>query len=200
MANTNAPFGFRMLGLSGGSVPATFATITRKIASNNTQAIYRGDPVEDITTGYVTQWGVSETTVSRLIGVFDGCKYYSTSQKKVVWSPYWPGADATGDVTAYLIPCIGTTAPSFVVQVASTPLTIADIGSTHAVTIGSGSTLTGMSGAALTSASNTTATLPFTVTGLWSDVAAPNSNGTDNTTNYNWVIVQANVTQVTGLA
>lgn len=199
MANTNAPFGFRMLGLSGGSASATFGTTTAKIASNNATAIYRGDPVEQLDTGYIRQWQTANVDVNVLVGIFDGCKYYSTSQKRVVWSPYWPGADATGDVTAYLIPCIGTPAPEFVVQVATTPLTLADIGTNHGVTIGTGSTLTGISGAMLTSAVVNTALIPFTVTKLWSDVAAPNSNGTDNTTNYNWVVVRANVAQNTGI-
>lgn len=36
-------------------------------------------------------------------GVFVGCRYLSTAQKRVVWSNYWPGSDANGDVTAYLI-------------------------------------------------------------------------------------------------
>lgn len=189
-----------MLGLAGGSASATFGMIEKKIASNNTEAIYRNDPVEDLATGYIQQWNTATQAASRLIGIFDGCKYYSTSQKRVVWSPYWPGADATGDVTAYIIPCIGTPAPEFVVQMSSTESTFADIGLNFDVTIGSGSTLTGISGATLTSGSGvTTAAFPFTVTRLWSDVAAPNSNGTDNTTDYNWVIVRANVQQSTGI-
>lgn len=36
-------------------------------------------------------------------GIFVGCKYLSASQKRVVWSAYWPGSDANGDVTAYVI-------------------------------------------------------------------------------------------------
>jgi hypothetical protein len=83
--------------------------------------------------------------------------------------------------------------------VATTPLTLADVGTNHSVTMAAGSTLTGMSGATLTSAVVNTALIPFRVTGLWSDVGAPNSIGTDDTSNYNWVIVTANVAQNTGI-
>ncbi len=36
-------------------------------------------------------------------GVFTGCKYLSTSQKRTVWSNYWPGSDTTQDVEAYVV-------------------------------------------------------------------------------------------------
>lgn len=36
-------------------------------------------------------------------GVFIGCRYLSTSQKRPLWGNYWPGSDASGDVTAYVI-------------------------------------------------------------------------------------------------
>ena len=188
-----------MLGLSGGSSPATFGTIERKIASNNSEAIFRNDPVMDLTTGYIQQWNNGQA-VSRLVGIFDGCKYYSTSQKRVVWSPYWPGSDATGDVLANIIPCIASPVPRFVVQAAATEITFADIGANVDVTVGSGDTLTGISAATIESGTlNTTATLPFRIEDLWSNVAAPGSPGTTAGA-YNWVIVSANVTQVTGLA
>ena len=43
------------------------------------------------------------TVVVPIAGVFVGCKYLSTSQKRTVWTNYWGGADANGDVTAYVI-------------------------------------------------------------------------------------------------
>ena len=36
-------------------------------------------------------------------GVFVGCRYLSTANKYPVWRNYWPGSDANGDVTAYVI-------------------------------------------------------------------------------------------------
>lgn len=199
MANTNAPFGFRWLGLNGGSASATDATIVRYVASNNSEAIGKGDPVMDLTTGYIQQWN-SGQSVDRLVGIFNGCKYFNTALQQVRWSPYWPGSGATGDVECYIIPIQLSVPPKFAVQVATTPLTIADIGSNHDVTVGTPNTTTGQSTCALTSAGAATDTLPFTVVDLWSNYGAPGSNGTDNTTDYNWVIVAPNVTRLTGLA
>jgi hypothetical protein len=199
MANQDSPFGFRWLGLNGGSASATDSLITRAIASANNEAIGWGDPVMDLTTGYIQQWN-SGQDAHRLVGIFNGCEYFSTSQQRKVWSKYWPGSDATGDVQASIVPIQLSVPPKFVVQVATTPLTIADIGSNHDVTIGTVNTVTGMSGASLTSAGAATATLPFTVVDLWSNYGASSSIGTDNTANFNWVIVAANAYQITGLA
>ena len=102
MANTFAPNGFLQYQGGAGGAP-TFAQSTRKIASGNSTAIFTGDPVMPVigtATGYITQ-GAAGTTV--LAGIFVGCKYLSTSQKRVVWSAYWPGSDATNDVEAYVI-------------------------------------------------------------------------------------------------
>ena len=101
MANTNAPFGFQQYFGGSGGVP-TFNQTTRRIASN-AGAIYNGDPVMPVigtATGYIVQ-GSPGTTV--LAGIFSGCKYLSVSQKRTVWSNYWPGSDANGDVEATLV-------------------------------------------------------------------------------------------------
>jgi hypothetical protein len=194
MANVNAPFGFRHVGLVGGVAP-NFGLITRKIASNNATKIYQNDPVQMLATGYVAQWAAA-VAVSQLVGVFQGCHYLSTSRGGIVWSPYWPGADATGDVTAYLQPCAGAAPATFLVQSSGTAIGFADIGANADVTIGTGSTLTGISGATLNQATlAVTATLPFRVVGLYEGVG----NGSDVTTSFNWVIVAANVYGSTGI-
>ena len=58
-------------------------------------------------------------------GVFVGCKYLSTSQKRPVWSSYWPGSDANGDVSAFVI-----TDPNaqFVVQTGNSNTTSTAVG------------------------------------------------------------------------
>jgi hypothetical protein len=199
MANTNAPFGFRLLGLTGGSASATFGMTTAKIASNDTTACFQNDPVKMLNTGYVSQW-TNNTVVSQLAGIFVGCKYYNTAFKRVVWSNYWPGSGATGDVTVYLNPGINTPAGLFVVQAAATEVTFADIGKTVDVTVGSGSTLTGISAATLeNNVYNGAATDPFRIVDIWSNFGAPGSSGTDASA-YNWVVVTANVAQATGTA
>ena len=57
----------------------------------------------------------------------------------------------------------------------------------------------GVSGATLNSTPAVTATLPFRIEGLWSDYAPAGTPGTDNTSNYNLVVVSANTQQQTGI-
>lgn len=194
MANTNAPFGFReYFGGSGGA--PTFAMSKRLIASGNGTAIYFGDPVMPVVssaTGYITQ-GAPGTTI--IAGIFAGCKYLSTSQKRVVWNPYWPGSDATGDVTAYVIDDPNA---QFVVQGNSTNFNItgtpaawtsSPVGQYAQFVIGTGNTASGQSGAYLTTPA-TTVTLPFVVRDLI--YAPPGGPGTDMNSAYNWVVVGFN--------
>lgn len=199
MANSNSPFGFKLLGLRGGTAP-NFELITAKIASNDTTAIYHQDPVKMLNTGYVAQWTAS-TAVSQLWGIFHSCKYYNTAVGRVVNSPYWPGANASGDVEAYLIPCILSPAPTFLVQSSGTAITQADVGQNVDVALGTGSTVGGcFSGATIDYGTlGTAATLPFRIVGLYSDIAADGVNGSDDSSSYNWAIVAANVSGSTGI-
>lgn len=193
MANTLAPFGFRQIGITNGVAP-NFGLATYKIQSNNTTAIYCGDPVMLSVDGYVDQWTAS-TAVSQLVGIFVSCKYYNTAIGQTWNSNYWPGANASGTVTAYVIPCLfAGVAPLFLAQSDGTALTQADVGANFDVTIGTGSTTTGFSGASIdVSTIATTATLPFRLVGLYSDIEPNAPNGADDTTDYNWGIVAANV-------
>jgi len=194
MANQNSPFGFsEWLGGSGGA--PTFAITQRRIASGNGTAIFTGDPVQPVVSsanGYITQ-GVPGSTV--ISGIFNGCEYTSVSQKRKVWSNYWPGADASGDVLAYVIDDPNA---RFVVQGNSTTFNItgtlsawtsSPVGQYAQYAIGTGNTATGRSGAYLNSL-NTTVTFPFIVTDLIT--APPGGPGTDPTTAYNWVVVGFN--------
>ena len=194
MANTLAPFGFLEYGTNGAALTGIMSQ--RRIASSNTTAIYRGDPVMPVVgsaTGYITQAAAGTT---RLDGIFMGCEYVSVSQKRKWWSPYWPGSDASGDVLAYVI---DNPAATFKVQASgaafynasATTSTIASlpIGQYAQFTIGSGSTATGQSGAYLSSV-GTTVTFPFIILNYIFD--PPGSNGTDPTTNYPWVVVGFN--------
>lgn len=199
MANTNAPFGFKVIGNSGGAAP-NFENRVFKVASNDTQAIYFGDPVKLLNTGYIAQWTAS-TAVSQLAGIFVGCKYYNTSVGQIRNSPYWPGANASGEVEAYVIPCLfGAGAPQFVVQGSGTAFTQADVGQNIDVALGTGSTVGGcFSGATVDYGTlGTAATLPFRIMRLWSDIAVSGSPGTE-AASYNWVVVSANITGSTGI-
>jgi len=180
MANTNAPFGFRQYrGL--GSAP-TYEQSVRLISSANTNAIYFGDPVKSLNTGYIDRG----TASAAIAGIFAGCKYLSTSQKRTVWSNYWPGADASADVEAYII---NDPNAQFVVQAGGTAVTFADIGNNIDFDLGTGNASTGISGAFATGVASTI-TLPFRVVGLVTQ--PPGANGTDPTSAYDQIIVSFN--------
>jgi hypothetical protein len=203
MANTFAPFGFSQTGTAPGNAPNA-EQATYSILYSDTAKIYTGDPVKLGSGGYIAAW-TAGTAVSQMFGIFVGCKYLSTSQGRIVWSPYWPGADvasgAQSSIEAYVIPCSPGSAPRFVVQTGNSnttasAVTIADVGQNADVAMGTGSTLTGRSGAYLDMyTAGTTSTLPFRIIGLYQGVG----NGSDATSANNWVIVEANTLQTTGI-
>lgn len=201
MANTFAPNGLLPYAGADGAAP-TYGTTWRKIAYNNATAIYRGDPVKALSTGYVAQW-TAATGVSQLAGIFWGCKYYSVSNKTTLWPKYWPGTDVATNaiVEAQIIPVNTAVPPKFIVQTANSnttavAVTLADVGQNSDVALGTGSTLSGMSGAYLDiNTFGTTATLPFRIVDIWSGYG----NGNDAASAYNKVIVQANIYQETGI-
>lgn len=196
MANILAPFGFSPDGTTAGAGP-NFRLSTRKIASTNATPIFSGDvvaPTYSTATGYIQQYsstieGLPSTPLANPCGIFWGCKYLSASQGNIVRSRYWPGSDANGDVTAYVIDSPDTT---FLCQsTQATAILLASVGQNVAVSFTStagvfGNTLTGQSQQGITTPT-TTATLPFIITGLLTDPAGV--QGTDLTTPYNYVIV-----------
>ena len=196
MANTNAPFGF--VPYRGNGAAPTYELATRQIAYDNTTKIFRGDPVIPLTTGYITQMSAGGTV--RCEGIFWGCKYTSISQKRTVWSNYWPGADAvSGSVEAYLY-----SNPQMQFEVQSSDasgtagITLANIGEYINIGYGigvsgtpNGDTSTGLSTASIDQDTlNTTVTLPFIIVGLVE--SPPGSEGTDAASEYNRVIVAFN--------
>ena len=192
MANTFAPYGFLQYQGGAGGAP-TFAQSTRKIASGNTTAVYTGDPVMPVVStanGYITQ-AAAGTTV--LAGIFVGCKYLSTSQKRTVWSSYWPGSDTSYDVEAYVIDdpnarfVVQSSGSGFPITGTATAQTSGVQGQYAQFTIGTGNSATGRSGAYI-SAVGTTVTYPFIVV----DYATSFGNGGDATTQYCNLIVGFN--------
>jgi hypothetical protein len=181
MPNTNAPFGFRVY--RGMGATPTYEQSVRLVKSDNTTAIYFGDPVSNLDTGYIAR---ATAGTAQIAGIFAGCKYLSTSQKRVVWSNYWPGADAAADVEAYIIDAPNT---QFLVQAGGTAIGLAAMGLYVQFNLGTGNANTGISGAFVESP-NVTATLPFRIIGF--DVDPPGSNGTDIASAYNYIIVGFN--------
>ena len=161
--------------------------------NNRITEINRGRVSRGNANGYITQYSTPGTTT--LAGIFVGCKYLSTSQKRTVWSRYWPGADATGDVEAYVIDDPNS---RFVVMGNSTTFNIggtlstftsSPVGKYAQFAIGTGNANTGLSGAYLNSV-GTTVTFPFIVVDLI--ISPPGANGADPTTAYNQVVVGFN--------
>jgi hypothetical protein len=186
MANSLAPFGFRCVGTRGAGATPSFEIDARKIAQGNTTAIYKGDPVVSLSTGYITRATAGTTQIA---GIFKGCKYNSASQGgKFIESPYWPGSDALGDVEAYIE---GGEHAVFRVQ-ANGSITFADVNANVNFALGTPNTSLGLSGAMIDTATiNTTATHPFRIVGLVSD--PPGENGTESGA-YAHVLVRANFT------
>lgn len=192
MANTQGYNGFQQhLGGSGGA--PTFAMTARRIASANGTAIYFGDPVMPVistATGYITQASPGSTTLD---GIFAGCRYLSTAQKRVVWNNYWPGSDATGDVTAYIVDdpnaqfLVQTSTSAFQITGSTTTFTSSPVGQYAQFSIGTGNTANGQSGAFLSSL-GTTVTFPFIVRAMYESV----NNGGDPTSLYCKVVVGFN--------
>ena len=186
MPNTNAPFGFSpSLYLNG--FTANFAPSVRRIAAANGTAIFTGDPVTSLNTGYITRSTAGTTSIA---GIFVGCKYYSAAARRTVWNNYWPGSDAVGDVEAYVID-----APNAMFRAqaggSATAIGFADVGSGINFALGTGNTATGISGAyADQTTLGTTSTLPFRVVDLVRD--PPGANGTDTASAYNHVILAFN--------
>jgi hypothetical protein len=201
MANVNSPFGFLPYEGAMGAAP-TYGTSWPLILYSDNTKIYRGDPVKLGSNGYVSQW-TAATAVSQLYGIFWGCEYYSLSQGQVTFSKYWPGADVATNavVKAQVIPIATAVPPVFIVQTGDSnttavAVTQADVGQNYDVALGTGSTLSGTSGAYLDiHTAGTTSTLPFRLLGLYT---APGP-ASDATLANNWVIVQANIYQETGI-
>lgn len=189
MANTFAPFGFRQY--SGNGSAPTYEQVTVRIAYN-ASAIYFGDPVLPDSSGYVVV-GAAGTT--QIAGIFMGCKYLSVSQKRTVWSNYWPGSDVASTQTVEGYICNDPNA-MWLAQVGgstSTGAAATDINANVQFAIGTGNAATGISGAyidiSVTPA--VTATLPFRLQKIGSQFLAPGSNGSEDGA-YNYVLVSFN--------
>lgn len=183
MANTNAPFGFRQY--SGTGSAPTYEQVPVRIAYDATN-IFFGDPVTPTNGGLVVQGAGGDAQTA---GIFVGCQYLSVSQKRTVWSNFWPGSDvaATNYVTGYIV---NDPNAKFLAQVGTTGLVVADVNSNIDYAIGTGNTMSGISGAFLDQSTlNTTSTLPFRVVSLVTE--PPGAPGTAAGA-YNYAIVSFN--------
>jgi hypothetical protein len=173
MANTAAYNGFQQY--SGNGSAPTYEQVEVTIAYN-ASAIYYGDPVNPDANGLivvgVTSSGSGNTQIA---GVFVGCKYLSVSQKRVVWSNYWPGSDVASNqtVTGYII---NDPNAKFVAQFGNVSVDQAYVNANVGFNIGSGNANNGISGAFLATV-GTDSSLPFRVVDLVT--SPPGQNGTE---------------------
>jgi hypothetical protein len=173
MANTAAYNGFQQI--SGNGSAPTYEQVVATIVSSSTTAIYNGDPVEADANGYIVRGTTSSSSGNGLIaGVFIGCKYLSVSQKRTVWSNYWPGSDNSGNVEAYII---NDPNARFVAQFGNVSVDQSYVNSGVGFNIGTGNANNGLSGAFLATLSNSDGTMPFRVFSLVT--TPPGSNGTE---------------------
>jgi hypothetical protein len=174
---------------------------TGKTAQALGHAIYRGDPLIRLSSGYLDYW-VNGQPASYLVGIFWGAKYLSTAFGRTVVQQFLPTTDLASDATIYYIPCDNFPNPLFAVQAnsATTAIAFSDVGKNADIVLGTGSIkgAYGLSGATL-GVPTTAATLPFRVVGLLSDYFPAGTPGTDNTTPYNIGVVTPNTAQMTGL-
>ena len=226
MANTNAPFGFSQYSGTGSS--PTYEQVQLAISSTNSTnpQIFSGDPVAQLSTGYICQVGTNSTTSANaaaagsMIGIFAGCKYLSVSNKRTVWSNYFPGVGDVNTATAVTAYVITDPNAQFLVQTANSNTTATAVGvsavgqnigfaygtgtGTNTNTLGTtpGNVSTGLSTAyadqyTLTTPGGTSATLPFRVIALANytpDGSNPlqSINGNDFTSAYNRIVVAFN--------
>lgn len=88
MANVDNPRGFTPVRhLTGGTIRMN----EYPIATDSASAIFTGDVVELLATGYID---VGDDDSASFLGVFGGCRY-TNEQGEIVYSKYWPAAQTT---------------------------------------------------------------------------------------------------------
>jgi len=207
-SNISNPFGFKWHGLYGDAVQPTSGLVQMKISSTDTTTCGENDPLRftPATSGYVSLFVKGTTT--GVAGVFKSCSYFSTALGRKVWSNYWPGSGATGDVIVNVAACGGAPAPRFLVQSSGTlAVTMGNLWNNVDVTFSGGGVTAGnvvggfyRSAAMIDLTANIaqTNTLPFRIVGLWSDIAPPGAPGSDTSSAYNWVLVEPNNSMIIG--
>tara|TARA_R100000353_G_scaffold48356_2_gene38425 strand:+ start:8482 stop:9060 length:579 start_codon:yes stop_codon:yes gene_type:complete len=165
MANINSLFGFRSVKKLGAGYNAS-AQNEYVIASNETNAIFQGDPVVLNANGSIS---VGSTKGAELIGIFNGCFYTDPTTQKPTYSNYYPGAIVADDIVANVIDDPNAL---FEVKVDDTNAGQAQVGSNaNIATYSAGSTKDGVSNVAIDGGSFATSNAAnFRVVSLSTDV------------------------------
>lgn len=194
MANTAAYNGFQQY--SGTGSAPTYEQVAVLISSSSTTAIYNGDPVEPDANGFIVRGTTSSSSGNtQIAGIFIGCKYLSVSQKRIVWSNYWPGSDNSGNIEAYII---NDPNAKFVAQFGNVSVAQSYVNSGVGFNIGTGNANNGLSGAFLATLA-TDSSMPFKVVSLVTE--PPGVNGTESGAYQRAIVAFNNVStkQLTGV-
>lgn len=182
MANTTGFLGFKHIGFLPGFSP-DYQLQSKLISSANATAIFRGDPVV-FASGFMNQASVG---TGQIDGIFDGCTF-TDSTGLTKWSPFCP---ANQTATAYVLASPGAI---FLAQSNGTAIARANINKNIGFVIAAGQTTGGgFSGSQLDAGNiGSTATFPFRLISLFSDISPAGVNGTDNASNNNMAVVAFN--------
>ncbi len=203
MSNPNAPFGFRHLGINRGGPATNFSKNWVKVAYNYGTALYKGDVLVDLGTGYGGRY-TSGVAGSNVLGIIEGFEYLSTAQGKRVFSTYLPVGDTAYDVECQIIPIVGVHPQLFAVQATSGVFSPADIGENIEPAVSAAGSIVGgygKSAMTITQGTNesTTGTLPFRIVDFYSNIVPAGTPGTDDTSSYHIMVVASNPFNATGV-
>ena len=184
MANTPAQFGFSHFGYLPGGAP-DYQLSKYAIQSTYATGIFFGDPVvKSASAGPYIQPATGTGSLTAILGIFQGCQY--TPKGGVPgWLPWYPPNAAGADTVAYVI---DSPLALFKVAALQTAVPATAIGQNIGYSTGAGGTTVGGGFSTFTvdqSLLTTGAVAPFQVYSLYPGVG----NGSDPTTNFNWVIV-----------
>lgn len=190
MANSPAQFGFRHLGYLSGGAPDYQMNSNYLIQSTFSTVILQGTPmIKSASSNYlIPASGTGNLTT--IVGIFQGVDYTPTGQPPT-FSNVWPGA-AAADAKAHIID-----APNalFLAAALLTAVPTTSIGQNIGFSTGAnGASPTFTSGAGFASyvvdqsTLTTGSSAPFQIYSMFQGIG----NGSDTTTNYNWVCVTFN--------
>jgi hypothetical protein len=162
--NTLAPLGFADSHRLGAA--PNYQLSRRWISPSNPTPIFQGDPIVQLSTGFIAQATPGATQVG---GIFLGCEWMSIGQRKMTGRNMWPGTDAVAGLNVQA-------------RIIDDPLTVFRAQANGQLTLAMIDVVTTPPAA--------TATFPFRIIDLITD--PPGANGTDQTSPYSMALVTFN--------
>lgn len=186
MANTQAQFGFIHVGYISGGAADYQINSQYQIQSSYATAILQGTPMIKSAASQYLIPATGTGNLTAIAGIFQGVDYAPVGGAPT-FNQVWPGAQGT-DGKVHLID-----APNALFKVAAllTAVPATAIGQNIGFSTGAGGTTIGAGFATYVvdqGTLTTGSTAPFQVYSLYQGIG----NGSDTTTNYNWVVVTFN--------